>query len=107
MFDISGFRTSLGSRAYLELYPPASQTAPAIQQLIDAGAVILGFTKLCSMVGTTDPTQCVDVSAPFNPRADGYQSPSGGSNEQPSAVAGYDWLDFAIGSDGKTREDIL
>jgi hypothetical protein len=99
MFEVEGFRTSIGSRAYLELYPPACRTAPAIQKLIDSGAVIVGFTQLCSMVGTTDPTQCIDFQAPFNPRGDGYQSPSGGSSGQPSAIAAYEWLDIAIGSD--------
>lgn len=99
MFDIEGFQTSLGSRAYRELYPPATRTAPAIQKLIDKGAVLLGLSQLCSMVGTTEPTQCVDFQAPFNPRGDGYQSPSGGSSGQPSAVAAYEWLDCAIGTD--------
>lgn len=101
MFQIKGFRASLGSRAYRELYQPATSTALAIQKLIDSGAVVIGLTQMCSMVGTTDPTQCVDFQAPFNPRGDGYQSPSGGSNGQPSAIAAYEWLDVAIGSDCK------
>jgi hypothetical protein len=99
MFEIEGFRTSLGSRAYRELYPPSTRTAPAIQKLIDKGAVLLGLSHLCSMVGTTEPTQCIDFQGPFNPRGDGYQSPSGGSSGQPSAVAAYEWLDCAIGTD--------
>lgn len=103
MFQIEGFRNSLGSRAYLDLYPPAASTAPAIQKLVESGAVVLGFTQLCSMVGTTDPTQCIDFQAPFNPRGDGYQSPSGGSNGQPAAIAAYGWLDIAIGSDCESR----
>jgi hypothetical protein len=101
MFQIKGFRTSLGSRAYRELYQPATSTTLAIQKLIDSGAVVIGLDQMCSMVGTTDPTQCVDFQAPFNPRGDGYQSPSGGSNGQPSAIAAYEWLDVAIGSDCK------
>ena len=99
MVQIEGFRTSIGSRAYLELYPPSSRTAPAIQKLINNGAVMVGLTQLCSMVGVTEPTQCIDFQAPFNPRGDGYQSPSGGSSGQPSAIAAYEWLDIAIGSD--------
>lgn len=99
MFHVEGFRTSLGSRAYLDCYSPATGTAPAIQKLMNCGAIVVGLTKLCAMVGTTEPTQCIDFQAPFNPRGDGYQSPSGGSNGQPSAIAAYDWLDIAIGSD--------
>jgi Asp-tRNA(Asn)/Glu-tRNA(Gln) amidotransferase A subunit family amidase len=99
MFGLRGHRTGLGSRAYLELAETATETAPTIQRLIDLGADLVGVSKLCAMVGTTDPTQTIDYEAPWNPRADGFQSPSGGSSGQPSALAAYDWLDFAIGSD--------
>ncbi|KAL9047060.1 MAG: hypothetical protein Q9214_000267 [Letrouitia sp. 1 TL-2023] len=99
IFDVAGMKTGLGSRHYTELYPPATVTAPAVQRLIDAGAELIGITKMCSMVLKAPPTQCVDFSAPFNPRGDGYQSPSGGSSGQAAAIAAYSWLDFAIGSD--------
>lgn len=99
IFDIAGLRTGLGSRAYAELYEPATHTAPSIQKLLDAGAELVGMSRMCSMVLKAPPTQCVDVSSPFNPRGDGYQSPSGGSSGQAAAVATYSWLDFAIGSD--------
>lgn len=99
MFDLRGHRTGLGSKAYLELAEPAKKTAPTIQRLLDLGADLVGVSKLCAMVGKTDPTQTIDYEAPWNPRADGFQSPSGGSSGQPAALATYDWLDFAIGSD--------
>lgn len=99
MFDLRGHRTGLGSRAYLELAKPAKKTAPTIQRLLDLGADLIGVSKLCAMVGNTDPTQTIDYEAPWNPRADGFQSPSGGSSGQSAALATYDWLDFAIGSD--------
>jgi hypothetical protein len=106
MFQVEGFRASLGSRAYLDLYPPALRTAPAIQKLIERGAVVLGFTQLCSMVGTTELTQCIDFQAPFNSRGDGYQSPSGGSSGQPAAIAAYGWLDIAVGSDCESKNSV-
>ena len=99
IFSVKGLKTGLGSRAYSELYPPATATSPAIQKLLDAGAEVLGVSKMCPMVLKAPPTQCVDVSAPFNPRGDGYHSPSGGSSGQAAAVATYPWLDFAIASD--------
>ncbi|KAL8364197.1 hypothetical protein RB601_009776 [Gaeumannomyces tritici] len=99
IFDIKGHRTSLGSREYLKLSPPANHTAPAIQCIIDASGVVVGLTHMCSMVLSQHPTQCIDFPAPFNPRGDGYQSPSGGSSGQAAAIASYDWLDVAIGSD--------
>lgn len=104
IFTIQGLRMGLGSRAYTELYPPASSTAPAIQILLDAGAQLVGISKMCSMVLKAPPTQCIDLSAPFNPRGDGYHSPSGGSSGSAVAVAAYDWIDFAIASDCKSDE---
>lgn len=46
-----------------------------------------------------EPTECVDFQAPFNPRADGYQSPAGSSSGSGAAIASYDWLDITIGTD--------
>ncbi|KAF2450877.1 amidase signature enzyme [Karstenula rhodostoma CBS 690.94] len=45
------------------------------------------------------PTQSVDYEAPFNPRLDGYQIPGGSSSGSASAIASYEWLDFAIATD--------
>ncbi|KAF2969762.1 hypothetical protein GQX73_g3871 [Xylaria multiplex] len=98
-FDMCGIRTSLGSRHYLHLGQPALKTSPVVQALMDAGANIIGLTQMCSMVLKQEPTQCIDFPAPFNPRGDGYQSPSGGSSGQAAAIASYKWLDAAIGSD--------
>ena len=46
-----------------------------------------------------------DYLAPFNPRGDGYQSPSSSSSGSAVASAAYPWLDFTIGTDtgGSTR----
>lgn len=99
IFDIEGIRTSLGSRDHLRLYPPASQTALAIQLLVDSGCQVLSLSKMCSTVLKQEPTQSIEFLAPFNPRADGWQSPSGGSSGQACAIAQYDWLDIAIASD--------
>ena len=40
-----------------------------------------------------------DYIAPFNPRGDGFQKPSSSSTGSAAACAGYDWLDFTIGTD--------
>ena len=101
MFDIAGLRTSVGNRNFFNLYPPCTETASAIQRLIDAGAEVLGKSKLSSFAGREEPTECVDYQAPFNPRGDGYQSPAGSSSGSAAAVSSYDWLDFAIGSDSE------
>ncbi|KAL1879269.1 hypothetical protein Daus18300_001848 [Diaporthe australafricana] len=97
--DIAGHKTSLCNKAWLELYPEKTKTAACVQVLIDAGAIILGKVKLQAMIMREEPLECVEFTAPFNPRADGYQVPSGSSHASAAGVASYDWLDFSIGSD--------
>jgi Amidase len=101
MFDIAGFRTSLCNRAWEELYPPCAKTASCIQKLVDAGAIIVGKAKLQAMIIREEAMECVEFIAPFNPRGDGYQIPSGSSSGSCAGLASYDWLDFSIGSDSK------
>lgn len=101
-FDIKNFRTSLCNRAWEELYPPADRTASSIQRLVDAGAIIVGKTRLNAMTIREDTMECVEFLAPFNPRGDGYQTSSGSSSGSCAALASYDWLDFSIGSDSKS-----
>ncbi len=100
-FEITGFKNSVGSRAWRRLYPAATKTAPAVQRLIDQGAEITGYTQMCAYHQYQEPTMCIDFQAPWNARADGYQSPAGGSSGQAAAMAAYDWVDFAIGSDSQ------
>ncbi|QGI81315.1 hypothetical protein CEK25_008044 [Fusarium fujikuroi] len=98
-FFVRGMKTSLCNRAYHELSEPATFTADVIQALINDGAQILGLTKLSSMIAREEPMDAVDYSTAFNPRGYGYQSPAGSSSGSAAAVAAYDWLDCAIGTD--------
>ncbi|KAL4794887.1 amidase signature domain-containing protein [Aspergillus venezuelensis] len=100
LFDIKGVKTGCGNRAYYEVYPPANETGPAIQSLIDAGAVIVGKMKTSQFAnGETATADWVDYHSPFNARGDGYQDPSSSSSGPGSGIGAYDWLDIAIGSD--------
>lgn len=101
IFQIRGIRTSLCNRSYYDLYPQATETAGCIEILIQAGAIIVGTTKLASFAASEEPLECVDFQAPWNPRADGYQSPAGSSSGSGAAIASYPWLDIATGSDSK------
>ncbi|KIX10283.1 uncharacterized protein Z518_01365 [Rhinocladiella mackenziei CBS 650.93] len=98
-FQIEGIRASLGSRAYYDLYPPPDRTACCIAKLEKGGAYILGTTKMSSFAATEEPVECIDYQAPWNPRADEYQSPAGSSSGSAAAISSYKWLDIAIGSD--------
>jgi len=90
---------TLGNKAYGDYHPAATKTAACIERLVEAGAVIVGTTKLSSFMATEEPTQSIDYQTSWNPRADGYQSPAGSSSGSGAAVASYEWLDIAIGSD--------
>lgn len=103
IFQIQGIRISASNLAYYELYPPASKTATSIDLLYQAGAMILGTTKLASFAATEEPLECVDFQAPWNPRGDGYQSPAGSSSGSGAAIAAYPWLDISIGSDSESQ----
>lgn len=104
-YHISGTVTTLGSRSYAACYGIQHTTSSYVKRLIDQGAIIVGKTKLCSFAGAEmPPAQVIDYLAPFNPRGDGYQSPSGSSMGSGVAMAGYAWLDFALGTDSKIKK---
>lgn len=97
--DIAGHKTTLCNRSWIDLYPAKIKNAACVQVLLDAGAVIVCKVKLQAMIMREEPLECVEFSAPFNPRADGYQVPSGSSHASAAGISSYDWLDFSIGSD--------
>lgn len=100
LFDLKGLKTSGGNRAYYEMSNAKNKTAIAVQKLIDAGAVIVGKTKLSEFAfGGMFITDHIDYLLPFNPRGDGYNSPSDSSGGSGASVAAYDWLDASMGSD--------
>ena len=97
---MKGLRTSGGNRAYYDFFPPANVTAPALQRLIDGGAIIVGKVKPSQFAnGETATDDWVDYHAPYNPRGDGYQDGSSSSTGSGTAIAAYPWLDYAVGSD--------
>ncbi|KAI1386431.1 glutamyl-tRNA amidotransferase [Hypoxylon trugodes] len=100
IYSLAGVRSSYGSRAYYGLYPPANETGTAIQNLIDAGAIIVGTQKPSQFAnGEVATSDWVDFHAPFNPRGDGYQDTASSSAGAGSSEASYEWLDLAVGSD--------
>ncbi|KAI5363854.1 putative amidase [Septoria linicola] len=109
IFKMDGLKISACNKAYLGLAREARYTAPTIQCLIDAGAVIVGKARLSSMISREEPNELLDFQPPMNPRADGRQSPAGSSSGSAAGIAAYDWLDFAIGSDstGSTRRPAM
>ncbi|KAJ5106161.1 hypothetical protein N7456_002836 [Penicillium angulare] len=99
VFEIEGLRVTAGDRSFYSLSKPSDATCPAIKRLIDSGAQLLGTLKLGSLIAKEEPTESVDFHAPFNPRADGYQSAWSSSGGSGAAIAAYEWLDFTLGTD--------
>ncbi|TWU72696.1 hypothetical protein ED733_003806 [Metarhizium rileyi] len=100
IYDLRGVKTSNGNRAWYKHYPAAEETAPAVQNLIDAGAIVVGKMKTSQFAnGETATADWVDYHSPFNPRGDGYQDGSSSSTGPASGEASYSWLDVTLGSD--------
>jgi Asp-tRNA(Asn)/Glu-tRNA(Gln) amidotransferase A subunit family amidase len=97
--DVAGHKTTLCNRAWEDFYPPKDKHAACVQKLINAGAIIVGKAKLQAMIMREEPLECVEFTAPFNPRGDGYQVPSGSSHGSAAGIGSYDWLDYSLGSD--------
>jgi len=91
--DCAGIPTTAGCPAYA--YTP-ERTAPAVQRLIDAGAILIGKTNLdqfaTGLVGTRSP-----YGAPKNPCDERY-IPGGSSSGSAVAVAAG-LVSFALGTD--------
>lgn len=100
IYRLAGVKGSNGNRAWYNLYPASNYTGPAVQNLIDAGAVVVGLQKTSQFAnGESATSDWVDYHAPFNPRGDGYQDTSSSSSGAGASVAAYEWLDIALGSD--------
>ncbi|PQE11375.1 hypothetical protein CJF31_00001188 [Rutstroemia sp. NJR-2017a BVV2] len=99
-FKVSGIKTTQSNRAFVGLYGPDTETSPYLQRLLILRAVLVGKAKMTAFVSAEEATdQWIDFHAPFNPRADGYQTPLGSTTGGASALAAYEWLDFSVGTD--------
>lgn len=98
---LKGLKTSVGNKAFYDTFPERRESAICIQKLIDNGVAIVGKTKMSSFANWEEPIEYIDYQAPWNPRADKYQSPGGSSSGSAAAVSTYDWLDVAIGTDSE------
>ncbi|KAF5371307.1 hypothetical protein D9758_004268 [Tetrapyrgos nigripes] len=99
IFDMQGVVTTAGSTVYAETNPFVKSTAPSIQALIDQGAVPIGKTRTSQFAHGANPWEFRDYAYSWNPRGDGYLTAMSSSSGSGCATAGYDWVDFAVGSD--------
>ncbi|KAL2882192.1 hypothetical protein SGCOL_002460 [Colletotrichum sp. CLE4] len=99
IYDLEGIQTTAGSRAYAAVNGIASKTAPALQQIINLGGVVVGKQKTAQFASPQSPWNWNDAFYPRSPRGDTFLSCSGSSSGAGCSIAAYDWLDFAIGTD--------
>src|SRR5215217_9248207 len=96
IYDIAGHRTGFGSPDWLRTHPAASRTAPVVQQLLDAGADMVGKTHTDELTFSLNGENA-HYGTPVNVNAPG-RIPGGSSSGSAAAVAAG-LVDFALGSD--------
>jgi amidase len=96
VFDIAGHRTGNGNPVWLDTHPPAARTASAVEQLLAAGARMVGKTHTDELAYSLNGEN-VHYGTPTNPNAPG-RIPGGSSSGSAVAVAGG-LVEFALGTD--------
>jgi len=96
IYDIAGHRTGFGSPDWLRTHEPAARTAPVVQQLLDAGADLIGRAQTDELTYSLNGENA-HYGTPVNVNAPG-RIPGGSSSGSAAAVAGG-LADFAVGSD--------
>ncbi|KAJ5929901.1 amidase [Penicillium verhagenii] len=106
--DVRGIRTTGSSRAYAQLYGPRKASSTGVQRLLNQGAIVIGKLKATQFGEAEFATRdWVDYHPPWNPRADGYQTPGASSSGSGVAMAAYNWLDLATGTDCRFCQNTL
>ncbi len=96
LFDVRRYVATCGNPDWARTHPPADATAPAIEQLLDAGARLVGKTITDELAFSLEGEN-VHYGTPINSRAPG-RLPGGSSSGSASAVAAG-LVDFALGTD--------
>ena len=96
VFDVAGSRTGFGNPTWFATHALAARTALAVQQVLDAGADMVGKTLTDELTYSLSG-QNAHYGTPVNVNAPG-RIPGGSSSGSASAVAGG-LVDFALGTD--------
>ncbi|KAI8472406.1 MAG: amidase [Monoraphidium minutum] len=97
LFDLKGYPTAFGNPTWLETHPgPAAETAPPVQALLDAGAMVVGKTHMDELAYSLNGEN-FHYGTPINAAAPG-RIPGGSSSGSAAAVAAGQ-ADIALGSD--------
>lgn len=105
--EVSGTQTTLSCHAYVSTYPPSDTTDAYVQRLLQEGAVLVAKTKTSQL--RISNSLWPETHFPANPRAarrGNIFEVRGSGIGSASAVAGYEWLEYAVGGnvDSAVRE---
>lgn len=96
LYHIAGRKLSNGNPEYFDWVEPKTETSVAVQQLLDAGADIVGIT-ICDEFFYSLSGDNTHYGAPKNLRAQGRMP--GGSSSGSAAAMTAEICDFTLGSD--------
>jgi amidase len=96
LFDVGGYPTGAGNPDWERTHPVPAKTAPAIERLLAAGAVLVGKSCSDELAFSLDGIN-IHYGTPLNPRFPD-RLPGGSSSGSVSAVAAG-LVDFALGTD--------
>ncbi len=96
LFDVAGYVTGAGNPDWLRTHAPATETAPAVKVLLEAGARLVGKTITDELAFSLSGKN-LHYGTPVNPAAP-ERIPGGSSSGSAAAVAGA-LVDFALGTD--------
>ncbi len=96
VFDLAGVPTAAGNPEWLATHPVPTQSTPAADRLLGAGAKLVGKTHTDELAWSLNGENA-HYGTPVNPAAPG-RIPGGSSSGSAAATAGG-LVDFAIGSD--------
>src|SRR5262245_31619762 len=96
LFSIAGHKVSSGNPDWYAAAAPATETAPVIRRLLDAGATLTGIT-ICDEIFYSVLGSNVHYGTPVNTKA--LRHVTGGSSCGSAAAVAAGMCDFALGSD--------
>jgi amidase len=96
LFDVAGYPTGGGQPFVLAMSGIKAKTAPAVQQLLDAGAAFVGKTVTDELAFSMNGNNA-HFGAPVNGAAPGRIS--GGSSSGSASAVSNNLCDFALGTD--------
>lgn len=96
LYHIAGRKVSNGNPDYYDWVEPKTETSPAVQKCLDAGADVVGIT-ICDEFFYSLSGDNAHYGAPKNLRAPGRMP--GGSSSGSAAAMTAEMCDFTLGSD--------